>query len=96
MLQSLCDGQYTDAQDLVRTQPNARVINLVAHVCDYLSLMCSNINQKYIDMATNCFDTVAEFVRGNKFNQATAFDNKVIDSINAVLLNATYKVFKIN
>lgn len=91
MLQSLCDGQYVDAQNLVREQPNAVSINLVAQVCDFLSLMCSNINVKYIGMASNCFDTVGEFVRGNKLNQATAFDNKVIDSINAVLLNATFK-----
>lgn len=86
MLQYLCDLQYTDAQNLCREQTNnAHVVNLVAEVSKFLSVLCVNVNPKSIRMVTEAFKALCEMVRGNFVNQAVVFETKVIDSVHHIL-----------
>jgi len=85
MMQSICDEQYTDAQDLCRIQPNGSSVNLPAEVCDFLDTLCTSIDAHVIDMTTNAFETLCEFTRGNLESQAVVYEYKIMDTVNDIL-----------
>ncbi len=85
-LQSLCDLEFARAQNLMREQPeNVKSVNVVAEVCQFLSLLYTNIDQNYVDLVSDLLETITEFIQGNQENQAVVFDNKVIDYLNHML-----------
>ncbi|XP_062518427.1 inositol 1,4,5-trisphosphate receptor type 1-like isoform X2 [Corticium candelabrum] len=82
----MCDGHNTVLQDYLRVQPdNIRSLNLVAETTTYLQLFFGGINEDNVELVTQVFDTLIEFLSGNQENQTVAFDYQIIDAINDVL-----------
>lgn len=89
VLQSMCEGNNKTIQDYFRRQPdNIKNFNLIAKVSKSLASFVqeSPIREETVPMIAHSVAALTEFCQGNKQNQKNAFDFRVFDSINVLLL----------
>jgi hypothetical protein len=85
-LQLMCEGHNDVLQNYVRSQPdNIRSLDLVAETVKFCDIVAEEIDEDNVELVVQTFETLVEYCQGCQGNQATVFNNHVMDSINRVI-----------